>query len=63
MRVQAGDSEEELSYRSSRDNGPERWGLLRTDWTACYWGRQQSPICVPGVATGIGPRNGSLART
>ncbi|XP_048539909.1 alpha carbonic anhydrase 7-like [Triticum urartu] len=62
-RAQESDSEDEFSYRSGRDNSPDRWGLLRSDWAACYWGRLQSPIRVPGPGPVAGPRNGRLART
>ncbi|KAI4971358.1 alpha carbonic anhydrase 7-like [Hordeum vulgare subsp. vulgare] len=62
-RAQETDTEEEFSYRSGRDTSPDRWGLLRPDWAACYWGRQQSPIRVPSAGRVVGPRNGHLART
>ncbi|KQK17706.1 alpha carbonic anhydrase 7 [Brachypodium distachyon] len=62
-RAQETADEPEYTYRRGADNGPERWGLLRVDWAACYWGRQQSPVDVPGGSSAPGPiRYGRLSQ-
>jgi carbonic anhydrase len=38
--------EEEFSYVSGAENGPERWGAIKEEWAACGAGRMQSPIDV-----------------
>ncbi|TVU00810.1 hypothetical protein EJB05_53749 [Eragrostis curvula] len=38
------DHEEEFSYVRGSENGPEHWGAIKEEWSACGTGRMQSPI-------------------
>ncbi|KAJ0020680.1 hypothetical protein Pint_32132 [Pistacia integerrima] len=38
------EDETEFSYEAGGENGPERWGELHSEWSACENGSMQSPI-------------------
>ncbi|KAF0899870.1 hypothetical protein E2562_025114 [Oryza meyeriana var. granulata] len=38
------DHEEEFSYISGEENGPEHWGKIKPEWAHCGTGEMQSPI-------------------
>ncbi|KAL5221043.1 hypothetical protein ABZP36_025756 [Zizania latifolia] len=42
--VEETDHEEEFSYVSGDDNGPEHWGEIKPQWAHCGKGDMQSPI-------------------
>jgi hypothetical protein len=56
------DDDGEFSYRRDAGNGPARWGLIRREWSACAYGRLQSPIGLSDTVARITDRRGRLGR-
>ncbi|XP_072979451.1 alpha carbonic anhydrase 7-like [Typha angustifolia] len=55
--------EEEFSYESGTETGPENWGHIHEEWAACGKGQMQSPIDLLDKRVEILPHLGKLRRS
>ncbi|XP_072977032.1 alpha carbonic anhydrase 7-like [Typha angustifolia] len=54
------ENEEDFSYLSGTETGPENWGNIRVEWAACGNGQMQSPIDLSFRNVQILPQLGEL---
>ncbi|GLJ05636.1 hypothetical protein SUGI_0021910 [Cryptomeria japonica] len=62
VRTQEVEDEREFTYIVGEETGPDHWGELHEEWSACGNGRQQSPIDVVKEQAKIYPDLGQLRR-
>lgn len=54
------EDEKEFSYERGSETGPERWGELHEEWSACGKGKLQSPIDLSDERVQVLPHLGQL---
>uniref|UniRef100_A0A7N0UC16 Carbonic anhydrase n=1 Tax=Kalanchoe fedtschenkoi TaxID=63787 RepID=A0A7N0UC16_KALFE len=60
--AQETEDEREFDYTPGSDKGPERWGSLKEEWSACKEGDMQSPIDLASARVEVVSQLGKLKR-
>ncbi|EXB75896.1 hypothetical protein L484_022573 [Morus notabilis] len=63
VKAQEVEDESEFDYSRRSEKGPDRWGELKKEWSACKNGGMQSPIDLSNQRVKIIPKLGKLTRS